>query len=235
MLWLKRLAASKMKPVGAPDFEIAPWHTVELSGTEVRFKTPQDTIGLFLDNWPTQFNLYGDNYDQWPDGKGMVQTLFKSGWSYCDHLIWGEGHIGGLRIYINIQRRHPHNRSIESMFKPEDARKWITDCLNDSYKDSERNWDYPKTPSEVETVTFNQTSFYSVRRSDLPHTWKHYYQLPVSDDHMLMFLFLPSSLDKHLVNDFDNVEAEAEKTMQSFMQNVHIRLSDDALRCQTAF
>ncbi|WP_034835844.1 hypothetical protein, partial [Endozoicomonas numazuensis] len=237
MLWLKRLTASKMKPVGIPDFNKAPWRTINLSGTELRFKNPSQTTGIFAEHFPDRFDLYDDNYELWPDGLGMTQDIFKSGWSFFDHLIWGEGSVGGLDVYIQVQRRHPHNRSIDSLFKDEDARQWIQRINDNSFNDSDsdQNWIYPRAAHELPISEINGTAFYSYKATDWPHTWKSYFETPITDDHLLIFRFNPSSWHKHLINDLDTVSEAAEKTVQSFMENVHIKLSDDALRCQAVY
>ena len=237
MLWLKRLTASKMKPVGAPDFNKAPWRTINLSGTKLRFKNPPQTTSAFFEYWPDRFDLYGDDYELWPDGQAMSKDIFRNGWCYFDHLIWGDGNIGGVRLYISLQRLHPHNRRMESMFKPEDVCNWIIRGYKKSYEHTKhdktlKDYQYPETSTEIERKTINGYLFYSSRVNSAPFGWDHYYETPITDDHLLTLLFSPSSLDKHLINEFDNVEAEAEKTIKSFMENVHIHLSDDALRCQ---
>ncbi len=110
------------------------------------------------------------------------------------------------------------------MLNREDCLNWIlTGCkeVNESFPGRQ-----PDTVEGIKTAVFNGNSFYHVR-SHTEKDWTAFYEIPISDDHLLSFYFRPSGGHKYLVNDENNVEAEAEKMIQSFMENLHITLSPD--------
>ncbi|KEQ17988.1 hypothetical protein [Endozoicomonas numazuensis] len=224
LLWLKRLFASKKRLVGGPDFNRAPWRTLDISGTVVRFKNPPKSSGLANRHWPEKVDLYKEDYEEWHEGDGLSKHIFKNFWSFYDHLIWGEGVAGVCDLYISIQRRAPHNWSIQSMLDPKDCQAWI---LAQCKKTAEKfDFKVPLTVDDLDRVCVNHHYFYRERIYRGQRGWYEEYHTPLSDDHLLSFYFRPGC-DQGLMNDEHNVEAEVEKTIQSFMENLHITLSPD--------
>ncbi|KEQ17985.1 hypothetical protein [Endozoicomonas numazuensis] len=224
LLWLKRLFASKKRLVGSPHFDQAPWRTLDISGTVVRFKNPPKSVRIANRHWPEKVDLYEEDYKEWPDGEGLSKHIFKNFWSYYDHLLWGEGHVGSCSISISIQRRAPHNWSIRSMLHPKDCRSWI--LSRRKKKVDEFDFKTPLTNDDLDRICVNDHYLYKERTYRGNRGWYEKYHTPLSDDHLLTFYFNPGS-NQSLVNDEDNLEAEVENTIQSFMENLHITLSPD--------
>ncbi|MGI9282324.1 MAG: hypothetical protein ACR2PX_22220 [Endozoicomonas sp.] len=100
LLWLNRLFASKQRLVGGPNFNQAPWRTLNISGTVIRFKNPPKSSGIANQHWPEMIDLYKEDYEEWNEGDGLSKNIFENFWCYFDHLLWGEGSIGTCSIYI---------------------------------------------------------------------------------------------------------------------------------------
>ncbi|KEQ13989.1 hypothetical protein GZ78_25450 [Endozoicomonas numazuensis] len=208
-----------------PNFRRAPWRTLNISGAVVRFKSPRQTAIVSNRFWPEKVDLYKEDYKEWHNGRGMSKDIFKNSWSFSSHLLWGKAYEGGCSIYMYIERRHPHNWSIQSMLSRNDCLTWIlAGCqLTNKISPGRRK---PGTLEGIKTVIFNDLPFYFFRSCE-KQGWEDFYSTPISDDHLLTFYFMPSGGQGYLVNDANNVEAEAEKLIQSFMENLHITLSPE--------
>jgi hypothetical protein len=253
MLWIKRLFASRLKLVGAPNFEKAPWYHIDLAGTRVALKHPRKTSITPNKIWPKTFDIYEpDNFEHWPDGNGMSKMVYRNMWSYKGRLF-KDDHVGGLRAEIIITRKGLHNNRYDTFLEPDQALAWVLDGCIESEREYNDNalrgiddlsapfapldpfdpfdpatdlWVFPKTADDIGQLEVNGQRYYHYRYFTPGNSWKEQYYTPISDEHMLMVFFTPST-DLYIERDDNNVEAEAEKSIAAFMEHLHIYLSDD--------
>ncbi|WP_020407528.1 hypothetical protein [Hahella ganghwensis] len=248
MQFLRRLEASKMNPLG-PDIANAPWMTFNLSGTELRFRCPPHEMpDVNITIAPESLNIYQDDiYERWNRNEemGMSIPLLLTGWDFRDRPF-GEGSIGYVKFEVHLQRRHPHYRKIDSLFKPSDMKDWILRCCegvwggrNKRLWENRENydspivpendfWRYPQSANKIRKMAIcgADTFGYII---DIPLGPKErVWNLAISDDHIIVLRFEPRPLNREYYEPDHDLDGAVEKKIQEFMSHVHVKLAPDA-------
>ncbi|WP_020405057.1 hypothetical protein [Hahella ganghwensis] len=247
MQFLRRLKASKMNPLG-PDIANAPWMTFNLSGTELRFRCPPHEMTAEMKVAPETLNIYQDDiYESWNtvESIGMSVNLVATGWDFRDNPF-GDGLIGYLMHDIQLQRRHPHYRKVDTLFNPVDTKAWILRHCDGVWGDMNRDlwenrenydttidpeqhfWRYPKSADEICREVIHGREWYGCTIEKPNGPKRRLWSIPISDDHVLMLHFQPSAQNREYYEPDHDLDGAVEKTIQEFMSHVHVKLAPDA-------
>lgn len=245
---LERFKASPTNLMG-PDFDYAPWYEIDLSGTKIKLKRPLTDVLSPFESLPKKWNIYDPDIYEYDEGGTLgCEKIFHTGWSFWQGYFVSEGKMGGGFLQINLDVRLDQPESInKSFFNSSYYKKWLhedTKAFWDKYN-KETIWDqrdkfieevdpdidywrYPESIDQIVQEEYNGHTWYRYDTFKLGRPHKRRCHLPISDHHQLSIVFEPRSYEYSYFDPATNIREATEQSRISFMQNLHIELSNDA-------
>ncbi|WP_049781004.1 hypothetical protein [Hahella chejuensis] len=235
-----------MNPLG-PDFKRAPVCSIDLSGTELRFRNPAHEAPFSCEDPPDHLDIYKiDNFDIWPNNRGMTLILARTGWGFWDSLFGGDGMLGYVMMQMILQCRAPNNRQNDSLFNPNGLSRWVLDTCEQSWgsrnremleeRDNYRNfsperslWKYPKQEKDFKKMTINGNQWlYYEAGQPVAETPKKIWCTAISDDHLLDVSFQAGGNLRSYFDPKHDIDSAVTKAMNEFVNNIYINFSPSA-------
>lgn len=248
MSLIKRWRASPKNLVG-PDFRKAPWVEINLSGGRVRFKNPPITSMVPYQPPPDAVDIYCAELSERPvhdfeQASGM--KLLSTGWDFYSGLS-ADSAVGGLMVDIMLFRLQSDAARQGSLFdmarleyysldNVERVVGWLNRNLletldHDDPMALERlPYEYPKSAEDLVVKEIGGRPWISYHRGEPGYPGRYIHRTAVGSEHYLDVVMEPDCYQDDYYSPAHNMQEVVPKTIDEFMQHMHVQLSPEAQR-----
>ncbi len=239
MKFFKRFTGDNHQLRG-PNFKSARQYTVDLSGTQLTFPAPKQTVMMPGHLQRFEFDIFSPKeLNHW----GTNEQGFKihtNGWRLTGEKKRSFGYV---TVDIFVTKVDLGNNKA-SFFKSNDRKKWILIYAEDEWGETNKEtiehlekqskgqshegklWIYPKKTEQLHMLKSLNAIYLS---ASLPGFGiNSQYWVPIGTDYSLIFKFRLRSVDCDFYSPEHNFPEASENLVKAFMDNVTIKLSPEA-------
>ncbi|WP_444993991.1 hypothetical protein [Aliikangiella sp. IMCC44359] len=225
----------------AVNLETAPRFTIDLSGSQLTFPRPKQTVLMPGEFQRSTFDIYTEELEEWNDQRASSKRIHVNGWDF-----WGKQAESHGYVKVDIFLVKPHLlTSKESLFNNKELIKWIMEEVENGWwakqnrkKTELEDWDprkgrlfqYPQSEKEIHLFTNLSAYYFDVLEPGNTgcQAIRTYYYIPIENEYLLNIDFRSEIIGYEYFSSEHNFAEASANFIKDFMSKVTLELSDKA-------